>query len=158
LRHPHAPHSPQVVITFPASPPGRDCGVVTHASTPEGAVSPGRRRPRPARGRPGHAAGAGPGAGWRGEAVAAQDVEVLELQRGQAGDILIADLVALGAQLGDRVVDVLRAVVGAGDAQRLDQGGAFAVAVAVQWQKASGGDWAAYAADVGNRTRKGPAL
>lgn len=34
--------------------------------------------------------------GGGGEAVAAQDVEVLELQRRQAGDILIADLVALG--------------------------------------------------------------
>ncbi len=31
------------------------------------------------------------------------------------------------------------------------------IQVAVQWQKASGGDWAAYAADVSNRARKAPA-
>lgn len=39
---------------------------------------------------------------------APHDVVVLELQRGQAGDILIADLLVLGAQPGDLGVDVLR--------------------------------------------------
>nr|WP_235990725.1 hypothetical protein [Streptomyces ureilyticus] len=36
-----------------------------------------------------------------GEVVAAQDVQVLVLERGEPGDVLVADLVALGAELGD---------------------------------------------------------
>ncbi|MET7685803.1 hypothetical protein [Streptomyces sp. NPDC005423] len=31
------------------------------------------------------------------------------------------------------------------------------ISVAVKWQRAAAGDWAAYAADVSNRTRKAPA-
>lgn len=31
------------------------------------------------------------------------------------------------------------------------------ISVAVNWQRAAAGDWAAYAADVSNRTRKAPA-
>ena len=30
------------------------------------------------------------------------------------------------------------------------------ISVAVKWQRAAAGDWAAYAADVSNRTRKAP--
>ncbi|MFF7730894.1 hypothetical protein [Streptomyces sp. NPDC008001] len=31
------------------------------------------------------------------------------------------------------------------------------ITIAVKWQRAAVGDWAAYAADVSNRTRKAPA-
>ncbi len=51
------------------------------------------------------------GAGGRGggvEAVAAEHVEVRVLERGKAGDVLVPQLVALGAELGDGGVDVLR--------------------------------------------------
>jgi hypothetical protein len=40
------------------------------------------------------------------EAVAAQDVEVAVVERGQAGDVLVADLVALSTERGDGGVDV----------------------------------------------------
>jgi hypothetical protein len=47
-------------------------------------------------------------AGWLagGEAVAAQDVEIAVLERGQPGDVLVPDLVAFGAELRDGSVDV----------------------------------------------------
>lgn len=41
-----------------------------------------------------------------GEAVAAQYVEVAVLEPGQSGDVLVPDLVTLGAELGDRDIDV----------------------------------------------------
>ena len=44
--------------------------------------------------------------GGGGEAVAAEHIEILVLERGQAGDVLVADLVALVAQLVDGGVDV----------------------------------------------------
>ncbi len=43
-----------------------------------------------------------------GEAVAAEQVQVAVLERGQARDVLVPDLVALGTELGDGGVDVLR--------------------------------------------------
>lgn len=47
-------------------------------------------------------------AGWGGggEAVAAEHVEILVLERGEPGDVLVPDLVVLRAELGDGGVDV----------------------------------------------------
>jgi hypothetical protein len=49
------------------------------------------------------------GAGGRdagGEAVAAEQVQIVVLERGEPGDILVLDLVSLGAELVDGGVDV----------------------------------------------------
>lgn len=51
------------------------------------------------------------GAGCRGaggKAIAAEHVEVVALERGGPGDVLVQDRVALGLQLGDGGVDALR--------------------------------------------------
>ncbi len=42
------------------------------------------------------------------KAVAAEQVQVAVLERGEPGDVLVPDLVALGLELGDGGVDVLR--------------------------------------------------
>ena len=41
-----------------------------------------------------------------GEAVSAEQVEVLVFERGEPGHVLVSDLVALGAELSDSSVDV----------------------------------------------------
>ncbi|EGJ73742.1 putative transposase Tn3 family protein [Streptomyces sp. Tu6071] len=74
-------------------------------------VTPGCSRPRPRPVRACPVSQRTQGAGGRdagGEAVAAEQVQVAVLERGQTGNVLVADLVALGAELGDGDVEVLR--------------------------------------------------
>ncbi|GHJ26887.1 hypothetical protein TPA0910_13200 [Streptomyces hygroscopicus subsp. sporocinereus] len=51
------------------------------------------------------AQGAG-GRDARGDAVAAEQVQVLMLERGEPGDVLVPEFVTLGPELGDGGVDV----------------------------------------------------
>src|SRR5690242_7193429 len=76
-------------------------------------------------------------------AISARGLENLGLDSGRTLDLQILVAEHRADELHDD------RAVGVGSTQQVDR-------LHVQWQKASAGDWAAYAADVSNRTRKAP--